>query len=357
MSQTWNFPMASTATLSDSRTYINDSCASLKSSFSGTSAPGSPVAGQFYFNTSTYALMAYSGSSWYQLCTVSSTYGGLLPLSAGSSYPLSGPLYCGAQQIKNMADPSASTDAVSLNYLTTYYLPLAGGTMSGNIVLGSNYATCTATPSSDDHLCRKAYVDLHVEKAGDTMTGDLDFGSSYTATGLAAPSAADDAATKSYVDDEFDTTTGHDHDGTDSKKVEFDDLAATGATVSLLLQARSDDIVGTRDIDVAGVEAQAGVAPGNYANMASSSVTLSPNERRLIIYGFRKVDTEGLKWRLKRDSTVLVDVNANPWYTIGSNVFAYEDTYATGGSVSYTLEAYGAGSSNTYWDYAFVHTT
>lgn len=40
----------------------------------------------------------------------------------------------------------------------------------------------------------------YVNVSGDTMTGNLNMGGSYTVTGLAAPSAANDAATKAYVD-------------------------------------------------------------------------------------------------------------------------------------------------------------
>lgn len=188
MGQTWNFPMASTATLSDSRSYLNDSCASLQSSFSGTSPPGSAVAGQLYFNTSTKVFSVYGSSQWWPIFTASSNYGGLLPLSATSSYPLSGDLYCGVtNQIKGLANPSDANNAVTLTYLQTNYLKLVGGTMGGAIDMGANLISCTATPTADSHLARKAYVDLHVEKAGDTMTGDLSFGTTKTCTNLVAP--------------------------------------------------------------------------------------------------------------------------------------------------------------------------
>ena len=39
------------------------------------------------------------------------------------------------------------------------YLPLAGGTMTGNITMGANKITSTATPSAADDLTRKGYVD------------------------------------------------------------------------------------------------------------------------------------------------------------------------------------------------------
>ena len=38
-------------------------------------------------------------------------------------------------------------------------LPLAGGTMTGDITMGANAVTSTAAPTTDDELTRKGYVD------------------------------------------------------------------------------------------------------------------------------------------------------------------------------------------------------
>lgn len=46
---------------------------------------------------------------------------------------------------------------------------------------------------------------------------------------LLDPTADQHAATKKYHDDDFDTASGHDHDGTDSKKVDYGDLLNTPA--------------------------------------------------------------------------------------------------------------------------------
>lgn len=47
---------------------------------------------------------------------------------------------------------------------------------------------------------------------------------------LTDPASAQDAATKASVDANFNTTTGHDHDGSDSKKVIYTNLDLTGIT-------------------------------------------------------------------------------------------------------------------------------
>jgi len=87
-------------------------------------------------------------------------------------------------------------------------LPLAGGTMTGDVVLGANKATSTATPSTDDTLTRKGYVDtqdaLKLNLTGGTMSGAIAMGTSKI-TGLGDPTAAQDSSTKAYTDTQRDT--------------------------------------------------------------------------------------------------------------------------------------------------------
>lgn len=82
-------------------------------------------------------------------------------------------------------------------------LPLAGGTMTGNIVMGANKVTSTATPTTNDDLTRKGYVDsqdaLKLNLTGGTMSGEIAMGTSKI-TGLGNPTSNQDAATKVYVD-------------------------------------------------------------------------------------------------------------------------------------------------------------
>jgi hypothetical protein len=349
MGQTWNFPMASTATLSDSRSYINDSCASLRSSFAGTSAPGTPVAGQPYFNTDTYNMSFYYGSEWKVIFNSEKTYGGLLPLTATSSYPLSGDLYLGGKQIKNLADPGASTDAVTLNWLTTYYLPLAGGTMSGVMVCGSNLPTASADPGSAEQLARKAYVDLHVEKGGDTMTGHLAFTESKTVTGLPAPTAADHAATKSYVDAEFDPSTGHTHSAAegDAPKIEYTNLLATGATKWEFLQTNPNDTVVARQWGIDSTVGDQFCAQGTWVTVATVSITIGANELRAVTMGFRIKEMQTFGWRIRRGTTTIAE---NPYELTAPYCCTYglSDYDASGGTVSYTLQIWGTdGNLNT----------
>ena len=82
-------------------------------------------------------------------------------------------------------------------------LPLAGGTMSGAIDMGSNKVTNATDPTAAQDLSTKAYTDqqdaLQVTKGGDTMSGNLDMGSN-NITGLATPTSNDHASNKAYTD-------------------------------------------------------------------------------------------------------------------------------------------------------------
>jgi hypothetical protein len=82
-------------------------------------------------------------------------------------------------------------------------LPKAGGTMSGEIAMGSNKITGAADPTGAQDVATKAYTDTQrdtrVAKTGDSMSGALAMGNSKI-TGLATPTAATDATNKTYVD-------------------------------------------------------------------------------------------------------------------------------------------------------------
>ena len=78
-------------------------------------------------------------------------------------------------------------------------LNLAGGTMTGDITLGSNKITSTATPGTADTLTRKGYVDTMLPLAGGTVTGTIDMGSNKITTTY-TPTNNADLTTKTYVD-------------------------------------------------------------------------------------------------------------------------------------------------------------
>ena len=78
-------------------------------------------------------------------------------------------------------------------------LPLAGGTMSGAIAMGTSKITGLGTPTVSTDAATKAYADTMLPLAGGTMSGAIAMGTSKI-TGVGDPTAAQDAATKNYID-------------------------------------------------------------------------------------------------------------------------------------------------------------
>ena len=79
----------------------------------------------------------------------------------------------------------------------------AGDSMTGALAMGNNKITGLATPTNAADAASKSYVDTQdatlVAKAGSTMSGVLNMGSNKISD-LATPTVANDAANKSYVD-------------------------------------------------------------------------------------------------------------------------------------------------------------
>lgn len=93
-----------------------------------------------------------------------------------------------------------------VEYQSLDYLPLAGGTITGELNVPA--------PTKDSNAATKKYVDDYatshsgfVKKTGDTMSGALNMGSNLI-SGLATPVANTDAATKKYVDDKTSDVSG-----------------------------------------------------------------------------------------------------------------------------------------------------
>jgi hypothetical protein len=85
----------------------------------------------------------------------------------------------------------ASFSTTVTNSLATK-LPLAGGTMSGAIAMGTNKITGLGTPTSNTDAATKAYADTMLPLAGGTMSGAIAMGNSKI-TGLADATNLTDA--------------------------------------------------------------------------------------------------------------------------------------------------------------------
>ena len=82
-------------------------------------------------------------------------------------------------------------------------LPLAGGTMTGAIAMGTSKITGLGDPTAAQDAATKTYVDtadaLKLNLSGGTMSGAIAMGTNKI-TGLGDPTLAQDAATKAYTD-------------------------------------------------------------------------------------------------------------------------------------------------------------
>ena len=86
------------------------------------------------------------------------------------------------------------------------FLPLSGGTMTGDISMGTHFIHDMHNPSSAQDAATKAYVDAATKSggpflplAGGTMSGNIDMDDDFIEN-LLDPVNPQDAATKNYVD-------------------------------------------------------------------------------------------------------------------------------------------------------------
>ena len=69
--------------------------------------------------------------------------------------------------------------------------------------MGNNYIYNVKTPINNDQGANKSYVDQHVAKAGDTMSGDLNMGDNKIKGLPTRGQAGDEGTSTAYVDDNF----------------------------------------------------------------------------------------------------------------------------------------------------------
>jgi hypothetical protein len=134
-----------------------------------------------------------------------------LPLAGGT---MSGAIAMGSSKITGLGTPTAGTDATTKTYVdtaTALNLPLAGGTMTGNIVMGANKVTSTATPSANSDLTTKVYVDgilgsatSAAASASAAATSETNAANSASAASGSASAASASASSAAASYDSFD---------------------------------------------------------------------------------------------------------------------------------------------------------
>ena len=146
-----------------------------------TTQPVAPFAGQLWFDGANgYKFRDSNNTSWLKITD------GMLPLAGGT---LTG-------NVTLSVTPTNNNHITTNGYVDQNFLNLTGGTLTGNVAL-------SATPTNNNHITTKGYVDTQISnnnvtlsnyllKSGDTMTGSLTLSSD--------PTNAYHAATKNYVD-------------------------------------------------------------------------------------------------------------------------------------------------------------
>jgi len=129
--------------------------------------------------------------------TVTNSIAAKLPLAGGT---MTGAIAMGTSKITGLGTPTAGTDATTKTYVDGVgdaKLALAGGTMTGNIVMGANKVTSTATPSADADLTTKVYVDSILGSATSAATSASAAATSATNASNSASAASSSASAAS----------------------------------------------------------------------------------------------------------------------------------------------------------------
>ena len=107
-------------------------------------------------------------------------------------------LAAGGYKVSGLATPTANADAATKLYVDTAISDLVDGAPALLDTLNELAAAIADNPSYATDIATS--LGEKVAKAGDSMTGNLDFGGSHKVTSLATPTSNGDAANKLYVD-------------------------------------------------------------------------------------------------------------------------------------------------------------
>lgn len=165
-------------------------------------------------------------------------------------------------------------------------LALAGGTMTGDITLGANKITSTATPATDDTLTRKGYVDTILGSATDAATSAAAAAVSETNAANSASAASTSASNASTsatnaATSETNASTSATNASTSATAAASSATSASNsasaAATSATNAGTSETNASTSETNAATSETNAATSATNASNSATSASTSATN--------------------------------------------------------------------------------
>ena len=153
-----------------------------------------------------------------------------------SNKTLGSDLAAGGYKVSGLADPTADQDSATKAYVDDAISALVDGAPA----LLDTLNELAAAINDDEGFSGTIATSIgeKVAKAGDSMSGDLDFGGTHKVTSLATPTSSTDAATKGYVDGEI-SSLDTDAQGYASSAQTAAELYADGVGTSAVSTANS----------------------------------------------------------------------------------------------------------------------
>lgn len=158
------------------------------------------------------------------------------------------------------------------NFATTMTNSLAakldksGGTMSGPVAMGGNKVTNLGTPTVDSDASTKGYADTKLPLAGGTVTGNIILSGGAKVTGVPTPTVSSDAVPLTYVTTLFDSTANA---ATSAAAA----LASQNAAATSANQAASSASAAATSASNASASASSASGSANTATAAAATAT------------------------------------------------------------------------------------
>jgi hypothetical protein len=275
--------------------------------------------------------------------TITNSIATKLPLAGGT---MSGAIAMGTNKIIGLGDPTLAQDAATKTYVDTndaLKLNLSGGTMSGAIEMGTNKLTGVGDPTANQDAATKAYVDTQdatkLNLSGGTMTGNIVMGSNKV-TSTATPTADDDLTRKAYVDSILGSATAAAISAANAATSE------SNAATSEANAAASESAAATSATQAAASQIAASISETNAAtseaNAAASETAAATSETNAAASEAAAATSE--------TNAAISETNANNSATAAATSQANAATSAAGAASSETNAAASASAAAASYD-------